>query len=59
MQEEGVPNEKSQTPQMNSKKGPNNFFHRPMSSKRKMSANSADVDLAGLIQIKPSVIEKH
>lgn len=50
---------KSKTPQVVVKKGPNNFFQRPMTGRKRAESNSADVDLAGLMQIKPSLLEKH
>ena len=42
------------------KKGPNNFFnHRPVTGRKKVSSQKQENDLADLIQIKPSLIEKH
>lgn len=47
---------KAKTPQVGIRKGANNFFNRPPSSKRKIETTN---DLADLIQIKPSLIEAH
>lgn len=47
---------KAKTPQIVIKKGPNNFFSRPASGKKKLDSPN---DLADLIQIKPSLIEAH
>lgn len=47
---------KAKTPQIVVKKGPNNFFSRPASGKKKLDSPN---DLADLIQIKPSLIEAH
>ena len=50
-------NVKPKTPFVNAKRGPNNFFNRPISSRRKMEMPSNDLaDLADLIQIKPSLL---
>ena len=54
--EEEVVKVKAKTPQLAVRKGANNFFNRPPSSKRKPEAPA---DLADLIQIKPSLIEAH
>lgn len=47
---------KTKTPQIAQKKGPNNFFNRPVTGKRKVSISN---DLADLIQIKPSQLQIH
>jgi hypothetical protein len=51
---------KAQTPQINVRKGANNFFNnRPITGRKKVEIQTNNMDLADLIQIKPSVIEKH
>lgn len=52
-EEESPARAKAKTPQVGVRKGPNNFFNRPISGKRKVEA---PCDLADLIQIKPSLI---
>ena len=50
---------KAQTPQVNVRKGPNNFFNRPISSRRKAESQAVQggqVDFTDLMQIKPSLL---
>jgi hypothetical protein len=55
--EDSPSNLKPKTPFTNAKRGPNNFFNRPISGRRKIELPSNDMaDLADLIQIKPSLI---
>jgi hypothetical protein len=55
-EEESPIKAKAKTPLVGVRKGPNNFFNRPASGKRKAET---PCDLADLIQIKPSLIEAH
>ena len=53
-EEQFSPTKIVKTPNPIVKKGPNNFFNRPVSGRRKVEV--ASNELADLIQIKPSVI---